>query len=69
MKLWRYQSKEQRKVGLDERRKGGRRRRRRKRRNSYLDTQDNILVHVVSSFFQHNIGKCRHLGTCCIFNY
>jgi len=40
-----------------------------RKRNSDLDTQDEILVQPVSSFCQHNIGKCRHLGTCCVVNY
>ena len=67
LNLQRYPSKQQRKIRM-----GGRdvaKTESRRRRNSDLETQDNILVHLVSSFCTHNIGKCGPLGTCCVDNY
>jgi hypothetical protein len=67
LNLQRYQSKQQTKIrmgGSDVAKAGSIR-----KRNSDLDTQDEILVHLRSSFCQHNNGKCRHLGTCCVVNY
>jgi hypothetical protein len=67
LNLQRYSSKQQRKIRM-----GGRdvaKTESRRRKNSDRNKQDKILVHLVSSFCTHNIGKCRHLGTCCVANY
>ena len=64
LNLQRYPSKQQRKIRM-----GGRevaKTESRRRRNSDLDTQDNILAQMVSSFCTHNIGKCSRHPMCTV---
>jgi hypothetical protein len=60
LKLQKYQSKQQRAIRMNERGKG----RKQKKKKKRILAHDNILVHLVSSFSQHNIGKCRYYLCC-----